>query len=581
MGRLIIKNLYTADFETVNNEEDCRIWAWGLYGIYTDNFKYGNDMSSFFDLIFSLPSKTKIYFHNLKFDGEFLFYWLFNNGFKHTTNKKRFDNEFSTLITFMGVFYAINITYEGREYFIYDSLKIIPLPVTGISKAYGLEQLKGEIDYNKERPNGYVLDNNEVQYLRNDVEIVGKALKTMFDEKLTKMTQASNAFSDFKKIMGSKRFTKLFPVLKFDNEIRQSYKGGWTYANPKFQNKIIKKGLVYDVNSLYPSVMYYEKLPYGEGIFYEGEYQEDKIYTLYIQMIRCNFELKEGFLPTIQLKNTLGFKPTEYVTDSNDLDVTMCLTSVDLELFLKHYNVYNLEFIGGWKFKASDKLFRDYIDKWGKIKEESGKNGNVGMKTLAKLMLNSLYGKFALNPQVTSKIPVFDGEFIHYKRGEDEERESIYVPVACFITANARKITIETAQKNYDRFLYADTDSVHLMGDEIPDIDIDDLKLGKWKCEGKFIRGKFLRAKSYVEEHFLTVDEYNALKEENKKKWKYDKLNDVYIQLHVCCAGLPHKSHEFITFDNFVDGLVVGGKLQHKRVKGGVVLKEIDFTIKI
>ena len=173
--------------------------------------------------------------------------------------------------------------------------------------------------------------------------------------------------------------------------------------------------------------MYYEKLPYGEGIFYEGEYQEDKIYTLYIQMIRCNFELKEGFLPTIQLKNTLGFKPTEYVTDSNDLDVTMCLTSVDLELFLKHYNVYNLEFIGGWKFKASDKLFRDYIDKWGKIKEESGKNGNVGMKTLAKLMLNSLYGKFALNPQVTSKIPVFDGEFIHYKRRKKatgEERRS-------------------------------------------------------------------------------------------------------------------------------------------------------------
>lgn len=32
------------------------------------------------------------------------------------------------------------------------------------------------------------------------------------------------------------------------------------------------------------------------------------------------------------------------------------------------------------------------------------------MRTLAKLMLNALYGKFALNPNVRSKIPYYDND---------------------------------------------------------------------------------------------------------------------------------------------------------------------------
>lgn len=73
--------------------------------------------------------------------------------------------------------------------------------------------------------------------------------------------------------------------------------------------------------------------------------------------------------------------------------------------------------------------------------------GNKGQRTLAKLMLNSLYGKFATSLEVQSKIP-FLGEdnIIHYSLSEKEEKNGIYLPIACFITAYAREKTIRTSQ---------------------------------------------------------------------------------------------------------------------------------------
>jgi hypothetical protein len=578
-----MNSLYVADFETTTKADDCRVWGWGLYNIYNDKFNYGTTIDDFFNKIFSIPNNTTLYFHNLKFDGEFIFYYLYRRGFTHTKSRKLKDGEFTSLISYMGAFYSITIKYEGVEYTIYDSLKIIPLPVKKISKAFGISQLKGEIDYTKSRPIGYAIQTDEVAYIKNDVEIVGKALLYFFSQKLNKMTQASNAFHDFKKIVTPKVFDKLFPnLIEIDNELRQSYKGGYAYVNPPFQNRELESGIVFDVNSLYPAVMYNCKLPFGEPVFYHGKYTPDKIYTIYIQMFKCNFELKDGYLPTLQIKHHKNFNDTEYLTSSDGEDVTLYLTNVDLEMFFEHYNVYNIEWIHGWKFKASDKLFRDYIDKWIKIKEQATIDGNEGLRTLAKLMLNSLYGKFGLNPMIKSKFPTFDGEYIRYQTTEQEERDPIYIPVAAFVTSYARQITITAAQKNIHRFAYADTDSLHLLGEEIPDnIPIDNVKLGYWKNEGKFNKAKFLRAKSYIENMYINVDEFNKLKPEKQKDWKYnDKLN-VYESLHVACAGLPKDCHVKINFESFHDGLAIPGKLEHKRVKGGVVLIEKDFTIKL
>ena len=54
-------------------------------------------------------------------------------------------------------------------------------------------------------------------------------------------------------------------------------------------------------------------------------------------------------------------------------------------------------------------------------------------------MLNSLYGKFGLNPDVRSKYPYLNEDgIVKYALYDAEIRDSIYIPVASFITSYAR-----------------------------------------------------------------------------------------------------------------------------------------------
>jgi hypothetical protein len=309
--------------------------------------------------------------------------------------------------------------------------------------------------------------------------------------------------------------------------------------------------------------MYYNKMPYGEGIFFEGKYEPDKLYDVYVQMFTCQFELKKNHIPTIQIKHNFCYVATEYLTCSNGDDVTLCLTSVDLKLFFEQYNVYNIEWLHGWKWKSTVGLFKDYIDKWMNVKIESTKNGNKAMRTLAKLMLNALYGKFALNPNVCSKYPVYEDGLVRYELGEKETRDPIYIPVGTFITAYARYKTISSAQKVYKRFIYADTDSLHLVGTVLPkELEIDATKLGAWKHELVFSKARYLRSKTYMEYG------HDPAKPDVPDEWK------------ITCAGMPETCYPYVTWENFHVGSSYQGKLQQSRVRGGIVLKDIDFSIK-
>ena len=398
---------------------------------------------------------------------------------------------------------------------------------------------------------------------------MARALDYMFRTDLKKMTIGGDALYDYKKIISN--FNHYFPVLPYeiDKDIRQAYRGGFTYLNDCYKGATLGAGWVLDVNSLYPSVMYNEMLPFGDPLFFDGKYEEDKLYPLYVQTFSASFELKKNMIPTIQLKNNTSFIPTEYVTSSNGDIVTLTLTSVDLKLFLDHYDVEYIHYHNGWKFKGLKGLFRDYIDKWIKVKIDSKRDNNGAMYMISKLMLNSLYGKFGLNPDIRSKYPEIDEKgIVTYKFYERETREPIYIPVAAFITSYARNKTIRTSQsiKSYslehygkDYYIYSDTDSIHTLFTDVKKlkefVDIDEYRLGAWKLESQFVKGKYLRAKSYIE-----------LSPEGK--------------LNCTVAGLPKNMSNIVDFDNFNIGANYFGKMIPLHVKGGIVLKPDYFTIR-
>lgn len=588
--------LYTADFETTTEPDDCRVWAYALCDIETEEVvEIGDNIEDFLKFCAKESDNPKIWFHNLKFDGSFIIDYLLRNNYRHVkTKEEQEDKTFTTLISDKGLFYSIEIIFSKtnkkvNRVTLLDSLKLLTMSVEEVAKAFHMPISKLKIDYKKYRPVGYKITDEEKEYISHDVKIMAIALKYLFSEGMTKMTTAGNALANYKQIVTNRSFDRWFPKPSYDAAVRQSYKGGFTYVNPKYQGKELGEMIVLDVNSLYPSTMYYEKLPYGEPIYYQGQYKKDPKYPLYVQMIKACFELKPDHIPTIQLKKNAFFSPTEYISSSKVYDkkakkwvhkeVTMCLTSVDLELFLDHYDVLYIEYIEGYMFKGAVGFFRDYIDKWSSAKIQAKKDKNHGLYLLSKLMLNSLYGKFAVNPIVRSQYPELDPETdrLKFEIGDPEEREPIYIPMGSFITAYARNKTIRSAQKVYDRFVYADTDSLHLLGRDLPEeLEIDSTKLGAWDHESTLCRAKYLRAKCYVDEEIVN--------NENQKSFimKTDSGNWIHGSTHlkITCAGMPTACYEYVTFDNFQIGARYQGKKVPRKVPGGVVLEEIDFTIR-
>ena len=318
--------------------------------------------------------------------------------------------------------------------------------------------------------------------------------------------------------------------------------------------------------------MYACDLPHGVPVPFTGEYKPDPTYPLYVQAFRCQFELKKNHVPTVQIRFGGDFSASEFLTTSNNVEMSLTMTNIDFELFKKHYNIYNLEFFGGWMFRATTGLFKDYIDKWYKIKKQSKMACNWDMYEIAKRMLNALYGKFGTIPNVKNKIPYLNKKgVIEYKDGFSQKIDGVYLPVATFITSYSRERIVNAIQKIKDdytsgrsniRFVYADTDSLHCLTDdfEIPrGLEIDDTEIGKFKVEGVFRKARFLRQKCYIEE--------------------VKKLNDEDFKLKVIVSGLPEECQKDVNFSNFKFGSTFTGSRKPVKVPGGVVLESVDFTL--
>lgn len=544
---------YMCDFETLTGTPT-RVWEWGLVSINDlDTFQWGTNISTFMEFV-SRETCT-CYFHNLKFDGMFIVDYLLRNGIEWHESLKHVDEGFTTVIGDNGQWYSIKYK-RGTTYTTFlDSLKLIPMPVASIPKAFGLQDRKLEMAYDGDRPEGYIPTEEEVNYLRGDVVIPAKALDVMFTEGHTKMTISSNAFADLKESVPE--WDNMFPTLDLaiDADCRKSYKGGWSYVNPSIQGAMVGSGSVYDVNSMYPHVMRDKPIPYGVPIYYTGKYAADELYPEYICCIEAELKLKQGKYPSIQLKGSIHSVEDEYITETNGL-VLLHLTRPDYELMLECYDVLAVNYIGGYKFKRCTGAFAAYINRWYGRKNMAKEDNNAGMYTISKLFLNGSYGKIGTNPIKRMKIPYLDAEscVIKFKLSDEKIRNIGYVPVASYITAHARSIIIRAANKCGPRFLYADTDSLHILGNRPPDIPISDTELGAFKLESVFDRAKYLRPKAYIEE-------YNG---------KLDKK----------LAGLPKQCRGSLNFDTLERGHTFDGKLMPKVVQGGVILRETKFRIK-
>mgnify|MGYP002524010654 CR=1 FL=1 len=560
---------FVADFETTSKvyydkHGYAKVWLWAVCDSNTEIVGCGDSIESFMEWL-EQHSGALVYFHNLKFDGSFILNYLLENKFRYDDDLHANDPRgFSALLGDMGEWYQVKINFTNRVHVtIQDSLKIIPLKVKEIAKAFKLPIEKEIIDYER-----YEINETTLHYIYHDVQIVAMALKYFRDQGFVRMTIGSNAFNSFKEESGLPHTT--FPKLDRDwlKEWRGAYRGGRSQVNPRFANEILHDVRRYDINSMYPYTMCACPMPFGLPI----ECNIPGIYNFELYDIDIDFDLKNGHLPTLLKTASIFSKAGDSYYKSTDGIINIKISNIDLELVKRHYSINYIKYNKIYGFKTRADIFKEWVMKYYNLKAVS----EGGLRLLYKLIINNLYGKFGSRPTGQNKVPYLGPNGLEYELTDEHDMGIYYLPVAIAVTSYAHRLIDDAIMTTgYDNFVYCDTDSVHTLG-TLPDSMVDSKEIGKFKLESTEKISKYIRQKCYI------YKEYSEKKKQDE--WS------------ITCAGMPESLKDYLVRmhgDDVINAFRVGlhldensegitrkdMKLRPMQVKGGCVLAPVPFSL--
>ena len=314
---------------------------------------------------------------------------------------------------------------------------------------------------------------------------------------------------------------------------RDSFYGGRTNCVKLLYNfKENECGRYVDFCSLYPTVQYYQKYPIGHPT---KIHNPEKYCNSWYGLIKCKVVPPKGLYHAVL--------PQRIKVDSYEkLIFTLCKTCAETsnqseckhsdnersligtwttdevnEAIKKGYKV--LEVYEVWHFdKTSDDLFKGYIRRFMKIKLESSKYDfktkeeeasfkakirdsldinvekfefNAGLRSISKLCLNSLWGKFGQRNNMSQtkyvtevsefyeillddKLDDINFQFINdnmvqmtynFKDQFVDNHNSTNIFIACFTTSHARLMLYNKLDYLKEKVLYFDTDSIIYIDD--------------------------------------------------------------------------------------------------------------------
>ena len=572
--------------------------------------------------------------------------------FKWQKENEMAVNSFQYSISEKGLWYTMKIKLTGKTTIeIRDSLKLLPFTLEAVGEAFDTPHKKLTMEYEGKRFAGCEISDEELSYIKNDVLCLSEAIQHMIDMGQDRLTIGACCMFDYKERFKEENQTmdwdEFFPnqyTRKIDDEdftqfaseknleptygnyVLGTYFGGWCYLAPGFKGKVLKGGYTVDYNSLYPSMMHSSsgfKYPVGNGKYFKGKPDEKFMthdnYYVFLR-IKCRFKLKKGKLPFMHIRKNTLYNPHENLETSDvfnkktgkherfylgidgkvhDSCQILSLTMWDFKLLQEHYNLYDLEYLDYVVYFAVSGIFDGYINYWYNLKATAP---NKVIRTLCKLFLNNLYGKFATTVDSSFKLAYYNEEkqIIQYEPVHEEEKTPGYIPIGSAITSHARYTTITAAQANYKGkgckkgFVYADTDSLHIWGDikDLKGVTVHDSNLGCVKVENEWDFAIFTRQKMYLE-HDKTDRSYTEGKTNKFGKEfviKCAGMNNKCKKnfLDNCLGRIPEKYPERekpfwakkLDFKDFVVGLEVPGHLTSKTMPGGCVLIPDYFIVK-
>ncbi len=388
-----------------------------------------------------------------------------------------------------------------------DSLNFYRVPLRDLGESLGLAKLP--------MPDAGAGQEAWDIYCKRDVEILRRAVLAWRDFVLDqdlgqlRMTLASQAHTAYRHRFMPKK------LLVHDNLEalaleRDAYCGGRCEC---FRLGHVDGPLtLVDVNSMYPAVMAANPFPTA------------------FRLVIANPSLKSltklshdwGAIARVRLRTDQPLYPYRY--DERLVfpvgEFTVALAGPELTLALERGHVVACELLALYEMGMT---FEGYVATMIRLRAEFKAAGNATYSLIAKLLANSLYGKFGQRapmweatkwpgtiPEAAwSEIDIESREVTHYRArlgqvqkrlGVGESRESIPA-LAAFVTAYGRVMLLKLIEEaGWENVFYCDTDSLVVNTKGIDQLypHLDPSTLGALKVEGVYPHATFHGAKDYV-----------------------------------------------------------------------------------
>jgi len=459
-------------------------FIWGAYQLERDEYEEFETFGQMLEFLESKETEIIVYAHNGgKFDWHFGLDYLEN---------------YSDILVINGRIAKFKI---GRVEF-RDSFSILPVPLADMAK--------DEFDYRmlEEDVRHKYMDKIRA-YLKSDCVYLAQHVNAFIEQYGLHLTLASAALASWRKIS---KYHSPKSTEAFYEEIEPFYCGGRVECN--HVGEVRTPFVAIDINSAYPFAMM-NKHPWGHSYELSEELPEtdDEIERCFIELDAQSL----GAFPFREANRSINF-PNDGIVRNFHITGWEYIAARDAGI------------LGGsvirsvYRFHQSI-TFKAYVDHFYELKKSS-KNGSPEY-LFAKLMLNSLYGKFGANPNKYEENIIVDmasiggAEKDGYEFSGDigpwalmgrpvpeHKRNFLNVAVAASITGFVRAYMWKT-MRQCENVYYCDTDSI--IAKAVNGVELDGTKLGAWDLEAECVYGAFAGKKLYA---------IKTGSDDPKKKWK-------------------------------------------------------------
>lgn len=460
-----------------NGEMIFKYWA-----IYSDRLQTGTSPATF------IKAAEHI--------GGYLYFYDLKKGFSYLQKYTIERNIYLRILESSSTLYSVKgVGYEMRSlknYTTKTKAEIIDEYATTARKGAQSRERYSLEDLRKQTENAARAVRNAAKHHIETIKEVLKSAgaKTSARYLFARLTNSSIAFRAFRELSEYDNICRRVSLGEYKH-FREAYRGGYVFARPGTYHNIRS----IDKNKMYTSYYRDYPLPYGNPIACDSFEALEK-YKFYICGVYMRFELKEGALPYITIREARhGVVNLE--ESSGGEYVRLTLSNIDIDIIKRLYDV-DIIFQWGFGFYTSAGIFRKYADTFLQMLDNAKDKKE---KEVIKLLLNMPTGRLGMNAET---------EHIKYREEngiikpfidsiEEQEERFNYFPMGIALTAYGRREILETGEKvGFDKIVYIDTDCIKYKGAELPPgVEIDRHKLGAYKDEGTADIIKILTPKRY------------------------------------------------------------------------------------